>query len=157
MHYDVDVEANKNIFTRELYSKRFNEECYFTEVPGSDGEELIVPAKKYRNSDISEDLIIKLYYHWDMCDDNGDELTSDLPFDAYLSRCQMTYLIKRDEGFEIGYQCTCPVFTLYSICKHTIRLAFNQNELDLHPDLDCRSLGRQAKRGIPKKKRSRCD
>ena len=142
----------KKIFARELHKKAFNIEYYFTEVPSSDGEELIVPAKKYRNSDISEDLIIKLYYRWDMCDDNGDALTSDLPFDEYLSRCQMTYLIKRDEGFEIGYQCTCPVFTLYSICKHTIRLAFNRNGLDLHLDLDCRSLGRKAKRGIQKRK-----
>ena len=66
----------------------------------------------------------------------------------------MTYLIKRDEGFEIGYQCTCPVFTLYSICKHTIRLAFNRNELDLHPDLDYKSLGRQTKREISKKVQS---
>ena len=63
MHYDVDMESNKK-HTRELYRKAFNEEYYITEVPGSDGEELIVPAKKCRNSDISEDLMIKLYYHW---------------------------------------------------------------------------------------------
>ena len=62
------------------------------------------------------------------------------------------YLINRDYGFEIGYNCSCPVFALYSICKHTIRLAHDRNELDLHPDLDFRSLGRQAKRGRSKKK-----
>ena len=60
MRYDVEVEASKKALARELCRKVFNEEHYFTEVSGSDGEELIVPAKKYRNSDISDDLIIKL-------------------------------------------------------------------------------------------------
>ena len=91
-------------FTRELHRKALNEEFHFTEVPSSDGEELIVPAKKHRNSGISEDLTMKLYYRWGARDGNGDELTSDLPLDACLSRCQMTCLIKRDEVFEIGCQ-----------------------------------------------------
>ena len=40
---------------------------------------------------------------------------------------------------------------MYSICKHTVRLAYDRNELDLHPDLDFRAFGRQAKRGMCKK------
>ena len=63
-----------------------------------------------------------------------------------LFKLKMMYLINRDERFEIGYDCSCPVFTLYSICKHTIRLDHDRNELNFHPDLDLRSLGCQAKK-----------
>ena len=54
MHYDVDMEANKNL--QENFVGRHSMKNFFFEVPGSDGEELIVPAKKCRNSDISEDF-----------------------------------------------------------------------------------------------------
>ena len=97
----------------------------------------------------------KLHHGFNMCDDNGDTLASPLPLDAHLRRCQMMHLITRDEGFEIGYDCSCPALTLCYMRKHNIRLAHDRNELDLHPDLDVRSLGRQAKRERPKKKRSR--
>ena len=110
----------KEIFTRELRRKALNEEFCFAEVPGSDCEELIVPAKKYRGSEASEDLTTKLHYHWSVRDDNGDELTSDLPLDTRLSRRQTTRLIKRGKGFEIGQQCACPALTLRSACKHAI-------------------------------------
>ena len=69
----------------------------------------------------------------------------------------MMCLINRNKGFEIGYDCSCPAFTLCPTCKHTIRLAHNRNGLDLHPDLDVRSLGCQAKRECEKYKRSRHD
>ena len=61
-------------------------------------------------------------------------------------------VINRDEGHETGYECSCLVRTLHSMCKHTIRLAHDRNELDLHPHLCFRSLGRQEKGEFQKTK-----
>ena len=154
MHYNVNMEHNKIYSTRELFRKAFNEEFHFTNIIGFNRDKLIVPAKKHRTSDISNDLISKLYNDFSLCDDNGNALPLSIPLDEHINTmCKMMYVINRDEAYEIGYECSCAVvFTLYSVCKHTFRLANDRNELDLHPDLDFRSLGRQAKRGMPKRK-----
>ena len=91
-----------------------------------------------------------------MCDDNGDALPLPILLNGHARRCKMTHVINRDEAHGIGHECSCSVFTLNSTYKHTYCLAHDMNELDLHPDLDFRSLGRQEKRGRPKKKRCRC-
>ena len=84
------------------------------------------------------------YNDFRICDDNGDALP--LPLVERIGRCKMMRMINRDEACEIGYEWSCPMLTLHSTCKYTIRLSHDRNELDLHPDLDFRSLGRQAKR-----------
>ena len=121
-------------WTREIFKKVLTEEFYFADIPGSDSESLIVPAKKHMNYDISDDLTKKNHHGFNTCDLDGDTLTSPLPLDEHLRRCQMMHLINRDEGFETGHDWSCPAFTLCSICKHTIRLTHYRNELDLHPD-----------------------
>ena len=50
MHCDADMEVNKKRWIRELHRKTFNEEFYFTDIPGSNGDRLIVLAKKMQNS-----------------------------------------------------------------------------------------------------------
>ena len=54
-HCDVDVEHDKKAGTRELYRKALNEEFYFTDVPGSDGNSLIVLVK---NTEILTSVMI---------------------------------------------------------------------------------------------------
>ena len=101
--------------------------------------------------------ILEMYDEYHMKDVNENFILTSMTFDEFLRRCKLCYQITRDECEEIGYNCTCPVFTLYAICKHTVRLAHDRNELDLHPDLDFRVLGCQEKRGRPKKKRCSYD
>ena len=59
MHCDADVDHDKKAWKRELHVKALDEEFHFTDIPGSDSDSLIVPAKKHTNSDISDDLIKK--------------------------------------------------------------------------------------------------
>ena len=44
-HHHVDMEANDEKWIREPYRKELNEEFHFTDILGSDGDRLIVPAK----------------------------------------------------------------------------------------------------------------
>ena len=50
MYYDADMEHNRKVWTRDIYRKALNEEFNFTEILGTNGDEVVVPAKKIQDS-----------------------------------------------------------------------------------------------------------
>ena len=68
-----------------MHRKELNEEFYFTEIIGTNGE-VIVPAKKYRTADTDRESINKRYEDFKMLDENGDALIFPIPLDQYLRR-----------------------------------------------------------------------
>ena len=138
-YYHTDMEENRKKQIRAMYKKALNENFYFTEVE----DVIVVPAKKYRTKDCTEERIKIMYEHYLSTPENED-------LKSFLARCFSCWRITQNSDSEFKYDCTCPIYCLYGQCKHVIRFSFDKGIHKLPEGLDFRPLKCAGKRGKPK-------
>jgi len=138
-YYHQLMDDDKKCKVRNIYRKAFNEEFYFTHVDDA----IIVPSKANRKNECSEADVKKLYDTYLLEPEN--ESLNDC-----LSRCMSCWVITRCEESDYKYNCSCPLYCLYGMCKHVIRYSVDKEEFPIPDGCDFRPLKQAAQRGRPK-------
>jgi hypothetical protein len=141
-YYDVDMCSRRKDEVRKMYEKAFNETFYFTSIY----DVIVVPSEKNRKNGITEEEDIKGLYEKYLATPQNESL------DEFLRRCLSCWILTRNVESDFSFDCTCPTYCLYGMCKHVIRYSVDNGMFEIPDGLDFRPLKPAAKRGKPKKK-----
>ena len=108
-YYHVHMEENRKKHIRKTYEKALEEEFYFTRIDDA----IIVPAKKNRAGGCTTERVKSIHDTY-LCTPEDENLNQ------FLDRCFSCWQITRNADAPYGYDCSCPVYYLYSQCKHAI-------------------------------------
>ena len=137
--YHTHMEENRKKDVRKMHMKAFNEEFYFAPIDDA----IIVSAKKNRTNGCTTERVKSVHEHH-LSSPEGENLNQ------FLDRCLSCWQLTRNADSPYGYDCSCPVYCLYSQCKHVIRYGVDQGIHEIPDGCDFRPLGRAGKRRRPK-------
>ena len=144
-YYDVDMCSRRKDEVRKMYQKAFNESFYFTCID----DVIVVPSEKHRKNGVTEEEDIKGLHQKYLT------IPQNKSLDDFLRHCLSCWLLTWNVKSNFCYDCTCPTYCLYGMCKHVIRYSIDNDMFEIPDGLDFRPLKPTAKQGKPKKKSSK--